>query len=473
MIRKVLLLNPPMRLEQVYGWLTEWGGASPATGLTYIASVLRKNGFDVSIIDAEASKLDFDKTLAAITNFKPDIIGIACKSLWIVNAHKVASELKKRLPGIPIVAGGNHPTALPKRTLKEFSNFDFLIAGEGEITFLELIKALNNNVPLQQINGLAFSEDNNIRINPPRPRIQDLDRLGMPAYDLLPDLATHYNPALTSATKLPAFSIVTSRGCPAQCTFCDRSVFGNRITSHSPEYTVSLIRELYYKHRIRYILFDDDNLLLNKPHLFKILDLLEKENFKIPFTCQSRVDTIDEERLKRLKKAGCKIILYGIESGSQKILDMMKKNITVPQIQKAVKLTKKHGILTQGFFILGYPGETEGTVQETIKLIKECPFDEIGVWYFTPLPGSEIYANVKNYGEYTEDWEKMNSIDEILFIPEGLTKNKLKEYMDKIYNAQYLKPSQILFSYKKFHTMAHLKAAIKPLFKLIFKGRIQ
>ena len=274
-IKKVVLVNPPMRPEQVYGSIVEWGSISPPTGLCYIAAFLREKGYDVCIIDAEALKLDTTGTVEEILRQNPDMVGIACKTLWIVNAHTLAGKLKERIPQIPIVAGGNHVTALPERTLKEFPSFDILIIGEGEHTLLELIESLNTGGTLHNVNGLAFRAKDEIHITHPRVRIRNLDDLPFPAYDLLPDMATRYTPVLTYVEKLPAFSIVTSRGCPGQCTFCDRKVFGNRLTTHSPEYILALIKELYHKYGIRYLVFDDDNLLLKKNHLFKLLDLLE------------------------------------------------------------------------------------------------------------------------------------------------------------------------------------------------------
>jgi len=459
-----------MRIEEVYGTFSAWGGASPPTGLCYLAGVLREEGFHVSIIDAEALGLGGEETVRQILAREPQIVGLACKTLWVTNAHRVARDLKARAPAIPIVAGGNHVTALPERSLKEFPAFDLVVVGEGEKTFLELLTALNEGRDLHSVPGLAIRKNDHITRTAPRERIRDLDELPFPAFDLLPDLATHYRPALTSVEKLPAFSIVASRGCPAQCTFCDRGVFGNRVTKHSPEYTVALLRKLVDTYGIRYLLFDDDNLLLSKKHLFRLLDLMHEQGLRLPFTCQSRVDTVDEERLRRLQEAGCRMILLGIESGSQKILDAMKKGITVEQIREAVALTHKFHIRTQGFFILGYPGETEETMQETVDLIHDCRFDDAGVFLFSPLPGSEVYAGVGEHGVFTEDWSKMNSLDEVVFVPHGLTEEKLKAYSDRCYSACYSRPYQAVSFLRRCSSVAHLKAIVSSVPQLLKGG---
>ena len=466
-IKKIVLVEPPMRLEQVYGELSEWGSVSPPTGLCYIAALLREKGFAVSIVDGEAMGWGVKETVDAVVQQAPDIVGIACKTLWMVNGHKVASAIKERLPHISIVAGGNHVTALPDRSLKEFPAFDIIVIGEGELTFLDLVNAMNSGKNLDEVNGIAFRKAGGAHITPQRERIKNLDELPFPAYDLLPNIAVHYKPVLNCVEKIPAFSLVCSRGCPGQCTFCDRKVFGNCPTTHSPEYIVKLIKELKEKYGIRYLLFDDDNLLVNKKHLFALLDEMEKEKLYIPFTCQSRVDTIDSERLSRLKKAGCKMILFGVESGSQKILNAMKKYITPEKIYQAITATNKVGIKTMGFFIIGYPGETEETLKETVILIKKCRFTDVGVFLFTPLPGSEIYNNINKYGEYTEDWEAMNSY-EALFVPYGLTAAILKKYFDLYSNACYLRIDQIILMYKRFSSIAHIRATLFYLKKIVF-----
>ena len=462
-IERVVLVNPPMRMEKVYGSYSAWGSVSPPTGLCYIAALLRQNGLDVSIWDAEALGVGQEETVRAIQERRPDIVGIACKTLWIESAHRVAQMLKEKMPDVPVVGGGNHVTAMPERTFKEYPSFDILVLGEGEVTFLELIRALNEGKDLHEVAGLALREAGGTVRTAPRERIRDLDSLPFPAFDLLPNLAAHYKPPLTSVEKLPAFSLVGSRGCPCKCTFCDRGVFQNRVTHHGPQYMVSLIKDLHDKHGIRYLMFDDDNLLLNKNYLFQLLDLLEGTGLRIPFSCQSRVDTIDEEKVDRLKRARCRMIQFGIESGSQKMLDAMKKGITVEQIRTAIALTRKARIRAAGFFIVGYPGETRETLEETVSLIRECKFDDVGVFLFTPLPGSEVYGTVSNYGHYEENWSKTNALDQVVFVPHSLSPEVLKEYSDRCYKACYFRAGQLIALLKRCTSKAYVRALARSI----------
>jgi anaerobic magnesium-protoporphyrin IX monomethyl ester cyclase len=462
-IERVLLLNPPMNLAEIGGNLADFMSISAPAGLCYIAALLRQEGYQVSILDAQAEWLDTDTTVQRIVGYSPDIIGISFMTSGVTSAYKVAQLLKKAIPEVPLVAGGPHATAIPERTLDEFPYFDILVIGEGEITFKEIIEALVEGADLRKVKGLAFKEKGEIVITPPRERIKNLDDLPLPAYDLLPELKTHYWPLFNNIQGYPAFSLIASRGCPYQCKFCDRAVFGNTLIQHSPEYMVALIEKLVKEHGIRYLVFDDDNLLLDKKQLFGMLDLLEKKKIKVPFTCESRVDTVDEERLRRLKAGGCKQILYGMESGSPRILELMGKGITVDKIRHAVDLTRKFGITTYGYFILGYPGENEESMQETVDFIKDLKLFDIGAQPFVPFPGSEAYQTAREYGEYDEDWEKVGSFTQIVYVSHGLSKEKIRQYLNKCYNACYLNLRGLLTLYKRVHSFKHSKILVKFL----------
>ncbi len=234
----------------------------------------------MSILDAQAEWLDIATTAQKVVDYTPDIIGISFMTSGVTNAHKITALLKNKIPDVPIVAGGAHVTAIPERTLAEFPLFDILAIGEGELTFKEIIESLNNGTDLRQVKGIAFKDNEEKLFTAPRERIKELDELSFPAYDLLPELKTHYWPFFNNIQGYPAFSLIASRGCPHQCKFCDRAVFGNKMTRHSPEYFVALIEKMINEHGIRYFVFDDDNLLLDKKHLFGILDLLRKKTLK-------------------------------------------------------------------------------------------------------------------------------------------------------------------------------------------------
>ena len=462
LIKRVLLINPPINIDKVYGNVADFSSVTAPVWACYIAALLRKEGYVVSILDAEAERLDIDTTVKKAIEWNPDLIGFSCMTSKIAYAYKVAKIIKMRMPDVSIIAGGAHISAIPDRTLDEFPDFDILVVGEGEITCKELISALNSGSDLKQVEGIAFKDKLGNKIHTlSRKRIKELDNLPSPAYDLLPELKTHYWPYFNNIQGYPAFSLISSRGCPHQCNFCDRKVFGNIFTKHSPKYFVNIIEDMINKYGIRYLVFDDDNILLDRKYLFGILDELFARKIRIPFTCESRVDTVDEEKLERLRDSGCKEIMYGIESGSPRILKLMNKGITVDQVRHAIKLTKKYKISALGYFMLGYPGETEQSMQETVDFIKELKLFDIAAQPFVPFPGTDIYKHAIQNGNLEEDWEKIGNFSEMAYTPHGLSKEMIAKYLNKCYGVCYNNMRTYLTLYKRVHSWKHFKILIK------------
>lgn len=468
-IKRILLVNPPIDIGKTYGQIAEFSSVTAPVWACYIASILEKDGYDVDILDAEAEKLDFDTTIKRIVDYHPDLVGFSCMTSKVVDAHTIAKSIKEILPGVLIVAGGPHISAVPDRTLDEFPFFDILVVGEGEITTRELVNALNKKLDLKEIDGIFYRDQNNQKFHTkPRQRVRNLDELPFPAYDKLPELKKYYWPYFNNVQGYPAFSLISSRGCPFQCKFCDRKVFGNSFTKHSPKYFAELIDQMVNKYGIKYLVFDDDNMTLDKNYLFGILDELKARKIKVPFTCESRVDTVDDEKLERLRKSGCKEIMYGIESGSPRILELMNKQVTTDQIREAIKMTKKHGISTFGYFMLGFPGETEESMKETVGFIKELKLFDVAVQPFVPFPGSDIYDYAVNHGTLEgrgkgQEWNKMGSFSEIIYLADGITKEKLIQYLNEAIDACYGNIRTYATMYKRVHSWKHLSILIKML----------
>lgn len=459
---RIVLVNPPIRLEQMYGEYAPWGSVAPPTGLCYIAAMLRKEGYEVSIVDGCAERLGVEEIVKRVVAGVPGLVGVTCKSLFMPNVMKLCPLLKEALPNVPIVAGGSHVTALPEETLRELPLIDAIVMGEGEQTFSLLTAALLGGRPLEGIEGLCIRRDGVPWMTPRRGRIERLDELPYPAFDLLPDLATHYWPALTSTKRLPAFSLMTSRGCQYRCTFCDRSVFGNHVTYHGAEYILSLIRMLRRLGDTRYIYFEDDNFLLN-PELDTLLGKLREFRLPIEFSCQSRVDSVDDELLKTLRASGCRQIFYGIETGSKRLLQAMKKGIRVDDVPEVIAKTRGAGIESMALLILGYPGETVESLEETLALLKSCRFDDVGLFYFAPLPGSEVYKDAAAQGTFNGRWDQIGGFDRPVYVPHGLTEEILRKYYERFYGACYFRPHQVGNPFKRFPTVAHLRAYARYL----------
>lgn len=442
---KILFLKPPLSLKELYNDLSEGGSELPPIGLCNLAAVTRKEGYKTKILDALALKLNIKQTVKIILENNPDYLGISSTTLDIFNSVKVANMVKRRNKYIKIILGGPHITSLPEETMKKFSCFDIGVIGEGENTIIELLKILDKKKSLRKIKGLIVKGKKKLIKTKPRPFIKNLDKLPMPAWDLLPNLVKYYQPAADSLHRSPATLLITSRGCSGRCNFCDRSVFGNCCRGHSAEYVIKMIKYLQKNYGIKDLFIEDDNFLLFKPRLKKICKLIKKQRIDITFSCMGRVDTVDEEILNDLKGAGCWQINYGCESGSQKLLDLMKKNTKVKQVERAIKLTKKAGIRVKGLFMLGNLGETKETIKQTLKFIKKLPLDDFHMTYYTPFPGSEASKYAHKYGNYDSDWKKINMFNSNNFVPFGFTKKELEKWYKKIWKSFYLRPRIILY----------------------------
>ncbi len=472
---KIVFVNPPLSHEERYGVRHKAGGWTPPTGLAYLAAVVRQKGVDVEIIDAAALGLSHEEAAEKILSAKPKYVGLTAVTIAINNAARVAELLKKSDPSITTIIGGAHFTALPKDTLERFSCFDVGVFGEGEATIGELLDSLEQNQDLSGVKGIFYRKDGKIIQTEQRPVIRNLDELPKPAWDLLPNLATHYSPPAHTVKNFPAALLVLSRGCPGRCKFCDRSVFGNYCRAHSARYAVNLIKELNSKYGIREFQIRDDNFLAYRKRLIEFCDLLKQEKLGVTWSCAGRVDMITPEILKLMKDAGCWQIWYGVESGSQEVLDFIGKNITLDQIRQAVGWTKEAGISPCGFFMLGLPKETKEDIEKTIRFSQELPIDEFHITFFTPFPGSEFYRTAKQYGEFDDDWKKMNCWLPI-FVPKGMTVQQLEDYSKKAFTGFYLRPRQVMSYLKRIrsprHAMAYFEGAISLLEFLVTKRKV-
>ncbi len=438
----ILFINPPISMKECYGTLAPAGGNEPPFGLCYLASVMRESGHKAKIIDAKVLNLSLDDVIDAIIKDKPDYIGISSTTITVENAAKISAKIKTRFGDIPVIIGGCHITALPEETLKMYPCFDIAVVGEGEETLLELLEVLNSKNDLSKVQGIVFRRNGKFVKTTPRKRIKNLDRLPLPAFDLLPELS-RYRISTQSVDRLPAVSLITSRGCSGSCTFCDRSVFGNLCRAHSAEYIIDMVKLLVKRYGIRSILFEDDNFLLFRKRVYEFVELLKREQLDLTWSALGRVDMVTKDLLKKMKEGGCWQILYGIESASQKILDIYKKNLTPQQAEEALKMTKEAGIMTKGFFMIGNPLEDESTLEETLGFIKRAPLDDISLAFFTPFPGSEIYETIDNYGSLDSRWNHMSGF-RVVFVPKGLTKESLEHWTRMIYRTFYFRTKTIL-----------------------------
>lgn len=459
--------------EEMYGDLAGVGSSEPSVGLCYLAATTRQKGFKTEIIDALALNMNCERLAEEILDRMPKYVGISSVTISIYDAGYLAKLVKVRNKDIKIIIGGSHITAVPKETMEKFPEFDIGVLGEGEITVVELLKALEQGNALENVAGIIFRQDGQLKMTAKREFIKDLDTLSLPAWDLLPDMS-YYSPPAWSLHKSNAGLLVTSRGCASRCTFCDRSAFGHVCRAHSTDYVMNMIRYLYDRYKIRHFRINDDNFILFKRRLYQICNRLIKERLKISWSCFARVDSVNPEMLSLIKKAGCWQISYGVETAAQKIHDVEKKNITLAQIEQAIIWTHKEKIKTIAFCMIGHPLETLQTIRATIDFVKRLPIDDFKMMFITPYPGTELYATAEQYGWLDRDWKNMNAYTSPCFIPYNMTKDELIRFRNKAISEFYLQPRvflSYLFSMRNARQFMAMFKGVIALFRLIIKNK--
>lgn len=439
---KILFLTPPTSFSERYGALAGAGSSTPALGTLLLAAVARGHGHEVAAIDAAALEMGTDEAMERIHAFQPDAVGISMTTLGVGGAAELAERIKQDSPEAVVIIGGPHVSAVPEETMRRYPTFDVAVIGEGEDTLAELLDALEQKRPLNGVQGICFRADSGVIITPRRPFIKDMDTLPSPAWELLDGFPHNYAPAPFKVKRLPSASLVTSRGCPNQCVFCDRSVFGTSCHAHSADYVMEQMMELHNKYGIRHICFEDDTFVTFKSRLNDLCERLIGMKLDLSWSCLGRVNHVDAESLSLMQRAGCWQISYGIESGSQEILKGIRKNTTLEQIRQAIAMTRRAGILSKGFFIVGHPGETRDTLRQTEDFALELPLQDISVTMLTPFPGTEIYERAEEFGAFDRDWQRLNLLNAV-FVPHGLTRTELENAQKRILRRFYLRPGII------------------------------
>lgn len=434
---KVLFVNPPQTASK-YKFM---GVIAPPLGIAYMAGVLQENNIDVEILDASAEDMDFKDVEKELLKRKPDLVALTALTPTIGRALETAQVVKETLPDSIVVMGGYHPTFNFIETLED-ENVDIVIRGEGEYIMLNLVQALENQSSLHDVKGIVFEDKNSkeIVVNPEAPLIQDLDELPFPALNLLPmkkyrllDMDTHMT------------TMITTRGCPMQCSFCSSAAMhGKKIRERSVENIVDEIEYLKTNYDIDTIAFMDDTFTLKKRKVMAICDEILKRNIEIMWGCTSRVDTLDEKLLKKMKEAGCITIFIGVESADQQQLDNMCKNTTIAKIENAFKIAHKLKIRTIASVALGMPGDTKEIMNKTVKFVHKLKPNYAIYSLATPYPGTRFYKEAfeKNLIKI-KDWSKYTLITPILETID-CSLNDMRKIQAKAFMKFYLRPHYII-----------------------------
>ncbi|MGQ9530984.1 MAG: B12-binding domain-containing radical SAM protein [Candidatus Bathycorpusculaceae bacterium] len=430
---RVCLISPPYNsaVKSVVGV------SSPPLGLAYLASVLRRN-HEVKIIDSNILDYNMEDVKEKLRSLYPDIVGITSVTPSIYQAYAVAKIAKEVRKDCKVVLGGPHASFLPRQTLKECEYIDVVVKGEGEKTTEELANTIEKGEPLDKVKGVTFRKGDEIIDNEPRPFIKNIDEIPFPSWDLLP---FH----LYQANAVRYSTMLTSRGCPFNCSFCSSSrLFGGYWRGRSPENVLEEMKMIYEEYKIRNVEFVDDTFTLDQKRAEKICDGIIEQSWDISWGASSRVDTLSKSLVAKMKKAGCWILFLGIESGSQKILDAIGKRISVEQAKKAVKIVKEAGIQVLGSFIIGFMQDNAETIKKTIDFAKSLTLDYAEFSILTPYPGTPIFDYaLRNNLLLTKDWSKYTATEPIIRI-NGIDEKQLKALFQKAYISFYFRPKIIL-----------------------------
>jgi len=416
----ILLISPSNEHEirTSLSFVDDEVGITPPLGLLYVAAYAEANTeHNIDVLDAQVEGIDYDTLKTKIAELKPDIVGIHAMSFTMVDVLLTAKTTKEVDNDIKVIVGGVHPSIYPEETLA-LPYIDHVIVNEGEVAFTQFIQSK----PIKQ-NGY----------------IRDLDSLPFPARHLTP--YKRYRSLLSKGTYTT--NIITSRGCPYQCIFCNRPQMGKRFRARSPQNVVDELEECVNL-GIREFLFYDDTFTVDEERVIDICDEILDRKLDIIWSIRTRVDNVSIEMLEKLKRAGCIRIHYGIEAGNQTILNNLKKGITIEQVKDTFSMTKKVGIDTLAYFMMGSPGETRKEVLETIEFA--CRLNPNYAYFsiLTPYPATELYSLGISRGLFTDKWQEFATNPTVDFMPdmweEYLSREELNDLINYAYREFYIRP---------------------------------
>jgi len=441
---KFALINPSPN-EDLPEWESKRAIAAwPPLGILYLATVLRERGIEISVLDQPAKGFTFEETVNWVEREDPDILGFSTFASSGRTAGLLSNEMKKRNPNIVIVFGNYYATFSADRVLRKYPSVDIIVRGEGESTVVDLAECLRKKDSLKDVLGITFRNEDKIVSTPDRPLITDLDSIPFPDRSLI-DVEYHSMVAGAQLATRRFTSIISSRGCTFRCRFCTCQKFSLR--SWRPRSVENVLGELRYlaSEGFRQFIFVDDNFTLNQKRVIELCKSIRKEKLDMEWLCEGRVDNCPPEMLKQLSKAGCKVVYFGIESGTQRILDYYDKGTSPEQSRRAVEKARMAGIdVIVGSFILGAPDETREEIQNTLEFAKQLPIDLPQFNVLTAYPGMDIWDELKTKGLLNEEdhWEEGILVSD--FCPSAIPAQEIKQMIHETFHDFVLRPSYLL-----------------------------
>lgn len=410
--------------------------------LAYTAAVLEEAGFEVDFLDGVMEEMSIADFAEAVAEIAPRLLVLECSTPSISSDLETAQAVKERVGDIYVALVGSHVTLFHQDILAENRAIDAVCRGEFELTVRELALALKGGGDLSGVQGLSYQKEGQIRVNEPRPLIENLDSLPFPARHIVK--SEGYRGALYSGERPTA--MVSSRGCPYHCIYClwPDTLYGHGFRARSAANVVAEMEQVVRDYGVDEIYFDDDCLTLSKKRVLEICRLVVERGLGVKWICQARVDTVDRESLTAMKEAGCHYILFGVESGSAQILEIMRKSMSLERARETFKICRELGIRSQAFFLFGIPGETHETIRETIEFAKELDPYSAQFAIAIPHPGTQLYDLCIEKGWLVCDsWADFASLN-CLIKTEQLSQEDVERARVQAYREFYFRPRYIL-----------------------------
>lgn len=467
---RVLLINPP-RENEIIGnnpvIIEEERGHNPPLGLLYLAGHLEKHSeHQVAVIDSQVEELSYEALEARIRDAAPDVVGLTAMTMTLIDVLKTARTVKAVRPHARVVLGGPHVHLFPQETIS-FEDVDFLVMGEGEEAFKELLDFIDDPERLKDIKGLVFTENGRIVNTGLRPPIEDLDALAFPARHLVP--YRRYSSLLAAGDCVT--TVFTSRGCPFKCTFCDRPHLGKRFRARSAANVVDELAECVRMGIDEFLIYDD-TFTVDRHRVLEICNDIERRGLDIRFDIRARVDTVNDEMLARLAAVGCTGIHYGVEAGTEKILKVLNKGLSIRQVEDVFRMTRHHGIPVLAYFMIGSPGETLEDIETTFRVARRLRPDYVHMTVLTPFPGTAIYRMGLESGVIERDvWREFAERPEPVFEPphwgEHFTRAELNDLLTRGYKSFYLRPSYVAGRILALRSWGELRRKVRAGLKVV------
>ncbi len=444
---RILLIHPlgydPQHAEAD---ISRMANLMPPLGLALLAAFIEQEGFTADIIDCFAVGDADSRIDDYVRRHRPGFVGLSCTTHGFLDAARIAKRIKDMSSDCLTIVGGPHVSALREGVLDGYDGIDFAVIGEGERPLLGLMKSGGRS--LAEIPGLVYRQAGEIRFSGLQDKGICMDDLPLPAYEKLEGFPASYQLPVFNYPKAPNTSCISSRGCPYQCSYCDRSVFRRTFRYNSADYLYAHLEHLRGRFNIRHVNFYDDNFTFHRGRIEEFCNQMIARPLGMTFNCAARSEHLDKPLVKLMKRAGCWMISLGIETGDPDLLVQHRQNADLDLLAEKIRDIHAVGIRVKGLLMLGLPGESHESFQRTMDYVFSLPIDDVNLSRFTPFPGSPIYERIHELGEFNDDWASMDCINTV-FVPHGLSRKELDEMFTLFYKTHFTR-LRVLWSYVTF-----------------------